>query len=484
MNMQLPISVDRNTDPASVAAMASHRPLARVLGLGTAMSLVIGNVIGSGIFVKPGVIAQQLDDFGSIVLVWVVGGVVCVLGGLCFAELASLMPGAGGLYVYLRHAYGPLVGFLFGWNEVLFNKPASTGALAVVLADSFARILGRDLGNLGTSLCAIFAVFSLAFINGLGVRWGGLVQRWTTGIKVLFLAAIGLFPFLMTVLGWNVIRWDHFLSTTQSSHADPWISRFGIALLSVMWAYNGWHNVTPVAEEIRKPRRNVARAILGGIGIIAALYLLANVAYHGVSTIDQVAASGDHAAEDMLRRLWGPTGASLMSLVILCSVFGTINSDLLIVPRVTFAMDRDGLAPKRFANVHHTFRTPTLAIAAHAALTSMMILGAAGSIEVIPGLAHRSAFDLLTNFVVFTASVFYVLAVVSVFVLRSRRLHSRPTFRTWGYPWTPLIFLFVYTWFLSVVFWNRPFEASVGVVLMFLGLPAYMATRSRYLASP
>lgn len=464
---------------ASSIKASRHRPLARVLGLGTATALVVGNVIGSGIFVKPGVIARELDDFGAIFLVWVVGGVLCGLGGLCFAELAALMPGAGGLYVYLRAAYGSLTGFLFGWIEAPFNKPASTGALAVIFADSIGRLLGRDLDNLGISLSAIAAVMSLGLLNALGVRWGGLVQRLTTGVKVVFLAAVGLAPFLLYLAGWEVIHWDYYVTPASESRPGSWSARFGVALLSVMWAYNGWHNVTPVAEEIRKPRRNLVRAILGGIALIAVLYLLANLAYHGVSSMDQVAASGEHAAEDMLKRLWGPIGASLMSLVIVCSVFGTINSDLLIAPRVMFAMGRDGLAPGLLAHVHADYRTPTIAIAAHATLTSLMILAAAVSVSFFPGMAHRSVFDLLTNFVVFTASVFYVLAAAAVIVLRRRHPGGRRLFRACGYPWTPILFVLVYAWFLSVVFWNRPFEGTVGILLMLLGLPMYRVFKSR-----
>lgn len=460
---------------------AARRPrLKRVLGTWTAVSLVVGSVIGSGIFAKPGTIAQQLGDCRLIFAVWILGGVLCILGGLCFAELAAMMPGAGGMYVYLRRAYGPLGGFLFGWNEVLFNKPASTGALSVFFADSMARAMGWHLTPIGTAAAAILVVVLIAMVNVRGVSWGGAVQNATTAIKVAFLILLGVLPFLLTLLGASWVSEANFESRISLPPNQSMASRLSVALLGVMWAYNGWHGITPVAEEIRKPRRNIVRALIGGIFIVMALYLLANLAYHGVLSMTEVAQSGDHTAEHMLQTMLGPMGIIAITAVIACSTFGAINSDLLGVPRISFAMARDGLFLPHFAKVHPTFFTPSTAILAQAMLSSLLVVGSSMAVQMIPGLKQDSIFTLLTNFAIFTASVFYLMAVAAVPILRWRQPVARRPFRAWGYPATPTIFVLVYLWFLTMVFLERPFESQVGIGLILLGLPAFwIAARSR-----
>ena len=458
-----------------VIAGVDDRPvrLARVLGFGSAIALVVGGVIGSGIFVTPGIVAAQLGSFPLVVAVWVFGAILCVLGGLCFSELAAMMPGAGGPYVYIRRAYGPMGGFLFGWSEVLFNKPASTGALSVIFTQAFAALIAVELSLWGKALSSVAVITFIAVINIRGVIWGGWVQNATTWIKVGFLALVGLAPILLTAIGVPAIVLANYSTVTPVSSEESFASRFSIALLAVMWAYNGWHGVTPVAEEIRRPRRNVVRAILFGIGIIFVLYLTANIAYHGVLSMEEVVGAGEHTAETVLGKVFGPIGASAMALVLMCSTFGAINADLLITPRVTYAMGRDGMVATRYGNVHATYRTPIRAIITHAILASTLVIGTTVVVEFASGMKQESIFSLLTNFAIFSSSIFYLLTVMAVPILRWREPKARRPFRLWGYSTVPFLFIAAYLWFLAQVYLSRPFESHVGLLLIFLGLPVY-----------
>jgi amino acid transporter len=245
-----------------------------------------------------------------------------------------------------------------------------------------------------------------------------------------------------------------------------------------MWAYNGWHGVTPIAEEIRRPERNIPLALAGGIGAIVVLYIGANLAIHGVLSMGQVMASGEHAAEVMLETLLGPPGAIALAAVLVCSTLGAMNGDLLIAPRISFAMGRDGVFFRTFARVHPKHRTPVVAIAVQAGMSIALVLATGLLVEWVPSFQRDSVFELLTNFVIFAASIFYALTVLAVLVLRWRQpLRERP-YRTWGYPIVPIVYLLVYAWFLEEVYASRPFEARSGLALIALGIPAYFALRA------
>jgi amino acid transporter len=276
-------------------------------------------------------------------------------------------------------------------------------------------------------------------------------------------------------------------------------AQVGTVLLAVMWAYNGWHGITPLAEEVHNPQRNIPLALFLGIGILIALYLSANIAYHGVLSMEELRAAGDHGAEQMLSKLLGRKGLAAMSAVIMCSTFGAINSNLLEAPRISFAMGRDRVFFRTLGKVHPTFRTPAPAILVMAimsiALVALVGVGKSFVADVDPtrfdselarkiiiSLKDDSIFSLLTNFVIFSASIFYVLGVLAVIVLRARRPELERPYRTWGYPLTPAIFLVVYIWFLRQVYLDKPLESRVGLVLIAVGVPVflvYRAARSR-----
>ncbi len=457
-----------------------------------AIAVVVGNVIGSGIFLKPGNIAAYSSNFTLILSVWVAAGALCVLGAMCIAELATMHPRAGGLYVYLYEAYGKLIAFLFGWTEFLLLRPASIGALAVAFVSSLCLAMDWAQSSLlQLTLCSVL-ILGMAWVNVLGVIWGGRLQLATTIVKAGFLALVALspllaLPFQSDLAGAEVAAEIRTVAPISELSLG---AQVGAILLAVMWAYDGWHGITPLSEEVREPQRNIPIALFGGIGILIALYVGANLAYHRVLSMDEMRAAGDHAAEQMLFKLTGPIGRSAMSLVIMCSTFGAINSNLLMAPRITFAMSRDRLFFASFGRVHATFRTPVIAILA-TSLMAVALIGATTLAKVavatvdptaiqgtmgrriVESLHLNSTFELMTNFFTFSASVFYLLAVFAVMVLRWRAPQAKRSYHVWGYPVVPLVFVAVYVWFLAQAYSSNPVESRAGVGFILLGIPVF-----------
>ncbi|MEO2017100.1 MAG: amino acid permease [Fuerstiella sp.] len=479
--------------------------LVRALGPSIATAVVVGNVIGSGIFLKPGNIAGDAGQFSTIIAVWVLGGVLCLCGGLCFAELAAMYPGAGGLYVYLREAYGRPIAFLFGWTEVFFGKPAAIGALSVAFVGSFSLACGGFLSPSAQVLLAVGLIAAMAWVNIVGVLWGGRLQLLVTVVKAAFLAMVATVPFILMPFTHDTIDIANYSSTVVPTHSGL-AAQVGVVLLAVMWAYNGWHGVTSLAEEVQDPRRNIPLSLLLGIGILIVLYIAANFAYHGVLSMSEMQAAGDHAAEQMLKKLFGQSGLSAMSIVIMCSTFGAINTNLLQAPRITFAMGRDNVFFRSLGRVHARFRTPAAAIVVMAVMSIMLVLAVtvakqfvestdAGSVTVTPNdespqallslfaasLRDNSIFSLLTNFVIFSASIFYSLGVLAVIVLRIRRPNVDRPYRTKGYPFVPALFLVVYVWFMTQTYHSNPLESRIGLLFIVLGVPVFLVYRLRNL---
>ncbi len=279
-----------------------------------AIAIVVGNTIGSGIFAKPGRIAAEAGDFGLIISIWGVGALLCVLGALCIAELSVMLPRAGGLYVYLREAYGRLPAFLFGWQEIVLNRPASTGALSMICVGAFGNAIGISLGPIETVAGASLVIAGMTAVNVFGVIWGGRMQVVTTVIKCGFVVFVATLPFVLELGGRDVI--DASLYSLKSEPKQSGLGgQIAVVLLAVMWAYNGWHGIAPVAEEVRDPQRNIPLALFGGIGLLALFYIGANIAYHAVIPMSEMALpeNQEHVAELMVQRLLGPIGG-LMSV--------------------------------------------------------------------------------------------------------------------------------------------------------------------------
>lgn len=448
--------------------------LLRALGPGMAVAIVVGNVIGSGIFAKPGRIAAEAGRFDLIIAVWIVGGVLCLLGALCFAELATMLPHAGGLYVYLREAYGKLTAFLFGWQEFLFNRPASTAALSMIFVGSLGIAFGFDFGIFVTLALAIALQIAAIGINVVGVLWGGRVQAATTIIKAGFVAFVAVVPFVLEVGGRSVIDSANFSATIDPAQSSM-ATQIAAVLLSVMWAYNGWHGIAPVAEEIRNPQRNIPIALFGGIGLLILLYLSANVAYHAVVPIAEMAIpkNQEHVAELMVTRLLGDWGGKLMSIGVMVSTLGAINSNLLLGPRVPFAMGRDKVFYPILGEVHARFRTPAVAILVQGCLGVAMVLASAVLVEYVDYFKQKSIFGILTDCIIFVSSIFYALSVGAVIVLRRKQPDRQRPYRTLGYPIVPILYIIVYGWFLVYVYLGKPAESLIGLGMIALGIPVF-----------
>ncbi|MFN0197016.1 MAG: APC family permease [Planctomycetaceae bacterium] len=454
--------------------------LLRALGVGTAAAIVVGNVIGSGIFVKPGKIAADVGDFGTIISAWILAGGICLLGTFCFSELAAMLPRAGGLYVYLKEAYGKPTAFLFGWSQFVFGQPASIGALAVAFIGAVGTALGHS--NLPTWVSIFSAsvlIASMAWINVRGVIWGGRVQVVTTVIKAGFLAVISLLPFLMTMGGEEGVSLAAYQSQTTPISPD-WSTQYAAALLAVLWAYNGWHSITPIAEEVHDPQRNVPRSMFIGMAILTVLYVGANCAYHGVLTMEEMVHAEKEVPQAMMHKLFSGYGANMaqwgvamMSGVIMCSMFGGVNSNFLEGPRIAFAMGRDGVFFRSLGRVHVNYRTPAISIIVEAVMAIALVVASGILVEHVKSLKERSIFDILTDFVTFTSSFFYCLAVAAVIVLRKTHPEWDRPYRTWGYPVVPVLYLLFYAWFLYYVFVGQPLEAGMGLLLTLIGLPVY-----------
>jgi basic amino acid/polyamine antiporter, APA family len=428
------------------------RDLARILRLPDVILIVVGTVIGSGIFLVPGSVLRDAGgDVGLALLVWVVGGVLSLLGALTYAELGAMNPRAGGLYVYLRDAFGPLPAFLYGW--ALFFVIGS-GSIAT-LAAAFARYVQQFvvLDTLGTKLVSLATIVVVTAVNVRGTRHGAVVQNWSTGIKVGALLLLSALLLLQgsALPGANM----RVLATPLSAEI---LSGLAVAMVAVLWAYEGWHYVTFSAGEIVEPQRVFARGIVVGTAAIVAIYLLANLGYLAALGPAGVVQS-NRVAADAVTTLFGETWGRLVAIPILVSIFGAANGIALTAPRVFYAMARDRLFFSKLAEVHPRFGTPAVAIIAGSAWT--MVLAASGS------------FEQLLTYVVFTGWAFYALAAASIFVYRRRRPDALRPFRVPGYPLTPLIFIAAAGGIVVSTLVSRPGQALLGLGIIFLGLPAY-----------
>ncbi len=474
---------------SSLPPAPSSPTLVRSLGTTTAIAIVVGSVIGSGIFLKPGVIAEAGGQFPLIITAWIIGGMVCLFGGLCMSELALMIPKAGGHYVYVREAYGRPSAFLCGWNDSLLVQPAANGALAIACMGAFAEMCNYpgDFSIWTATVAATGIILALTALNVAGVAWGGLVQTVTTFIKGGFLILFALLPLVFWFSGSPDAASLENLST--SNLPDMTLAkRLTIIFLAIMWAYNGWHFITPVAEEIKDPEKNITRALTWGILILIAIYVAFTVALHTILPMSEIAAADEDAPQRAIEQLFhsqGPAISALagnvLSAVVMISTFSAINAGLLVVPRVTYAMARDRVFFPSLGNVHPRFRTPARSILLQGVVAIILLLIAAVGVTNIDRLKEVDLFDLLSNYSVFTSVVFYVMAVGAVMILRVRQPNRERPYRVPGYPFTPIIFLVFNAWFLYQVFAEQLQDALIGASLIVLAIPVYYLMRRRWL---
>jgi len=420
------------------------------LGLFDSALLVIGSIIGSGIFLAPSNIARMVHTVDGMLLVWVVGGVLSFCGALSYAELGAAFPKAGGIYVFLREAYGPLLAFLYGWCTFFVMQ---CGSIAT-LASAFAIYLGYivPLSPWVAKSFSIGCIAILSVINCFGVRYGALVQNLLTIVKIGSLIGISLVLFLS-----NKGSAGHFfMASAEGSRFS--LSAFGIAMIAALWAYEGWHLLTFAAGEVKNPQRNLTWGLLLGTLITIALYLLVNVAYLWMLPIDTIAHSPRVASEAMERSV-GSVGGTIVALAILISITGATNSNVLAGPRVYFAMARQGLFFRQVATVHPRYLVPVV---------SILLQGAWAIVLTLVG-----SFDRLFSYVIFVAWIFYALGGAAVFILRRRQPDLERPYKVWGYPVVPLLFVLMASLIVLNTIFNDFKNSFWGLVVVFSGLPAY-----------
>ena len=419
--------------------------------------IAIGSTIGSGIFLTPSIIAQVLPHPLWILGVWVLGGALALAGALTFAELAGLMPRAGGVYVYLTEAYGGLTGFLFGWAYFLVVNTGGIAALCVAFATYF--VYFADLDPHAITLVAVAGLAFVTLVNIVGVKMGGIFSDVFTIAKlaaILGIIAVG--------LGWGSSSTTHF--TQFYGILNHGLSGgLAIAMVSVLWSCGGWQHASFASSEVKDPQRNVPYAMVMGAAVVVVLYILTNIAYFFLLDPAQVASSSRVAA-DAVWRVLGPTGGRIISVAIFVSTFATAGIYTLTAPRIYYAMARDGVFFKKVGNVHKRFQTPTYAILLQSGWTIVLIL-------------FWGTFENLISYVVFTDWIFFGLAGASVIVLRKRNPQAERTYKTFGYPFTPLFFVAVSCWFVVNTLIERPQQAWAGLGLLALGLPVYYYWRQR-----
>ena len=439
--------------------------LKRDLGTWPAASIVVGTVIGSGIFLVPQTVIQRVGSVQMVFVVWIVGGLLSLAGALSYAELSAAMPEAGGEYVYLREAYGPLWGFLYSWTQMWVAKSGSIATLAtgffLYLANFFPGLdtvfysvplpLGPNGGPLEFrygQLLAIVLILGLAWLNYYGVKLGGDVQGAITAVKIGLIALI--------ILAGLALGQAHAPDRVPAGPLT--FAGFVAALVAALWAYDGWNNVSMVASEVRAPQRNLPLALIGGTAGVIVIYLLANAAYFRILAPSEVGGS-ERVAAEMMGRILGMSGASAVSVAAMISIFAALNGSILSGSRVPYAAAREGHFFAAMARVDPVHRTPGVSIVGLSLWSCLLVLS--------------GKYDDLFNLVIFASWILYGMTAASVLVLRAKRPDLERPYRTVGYPVVPLLFVLGAAILLVSTLFDRRRESLMGVGLMVAGLPFY-----------
>jgi APA family basic amino acid/polyamine antiporter len=416
--------------------------------------LVVGSVIGSGIFIVPSVVLRQSGGHvPTAMVVWLVGGLLSLLGALSYGELSGMDRGAGGLYAYIREAFGAFPAFLYGWTLFFVIGAGTIATLAVATADYMGQFVA--LSPVAEKMVAVLLLATTGAINVIGTRESASVQNLSTYIKIAAILGMGA---LLLALGGSPI----LASTTDAGRTT--LTAVGVAMISVLWAYEGWQYVTFSDAEALEPQRTIPRALALGTAILIALYLFANLAYVAAMGADRVAASERVAAEAVTSVL-GPTAGTLIALAIIISMFSAAHSVVITAPRVYYAMARDGVFFHKLAEVHPRFLTPALAIVTNCAWAGV--------------LAATGTFEQLLTYVVFVGWIFYALGAAAVIALRFRLPDAPRPFRVPGYPWTPAVFVLAAAAIVLNQIVEQPGQSALGIGIVLLGAPAYLIWKKR-----
>lgn len=432
--------------------------LKRQIGFWSAISIVIGTTIGSGIFRSPAGIADKLPGPLPLAAIWVAGGVFALCGALSLSEVASVYPRTGGVFVFIKEGFGRLPAFLFGWAEITVIRAAAVGAIAITFGEYFLRVIGGEPATYARYVAAA-AIIAMGTVNILGVKWGTLVLNLTTLAKYGGLIFIVLIAFALGLPKTG----GHFTPAMPPGSFS--MSAFGLALVSVLWAYDGWADLSFAAGEVKDPERNLPRALIGGTVAVIAIYLLANIAYLAVLPVDEVRRSPLVAA-DVAERLIGSAGVVFVGVTVMLSTFGTLTGSLFTSPRIFFAMAEDGLFFRGVAKVHPKFHTPHVAITINIVLAVVFVL--------------VRSFEQLADAFVTAIVPFYALGVASVFVLRKRPGYA-PAFRVPGYPVVPALFVLstLYLLINALIDPTSRFATALTLGIVALGIPVFYLTVGR-----
>lgn len=455
--------------------------LVRGLTLIAAVSVVVGNVIGTGVFLKARVMTCNVGTPGRVLGVYVLAGLLSLAGALSYAELAAMMPRAGGEYVFMREAYGRVSGFLFGWMSFFIGKAGSQAALGVQFALFLNTMLKRKLDGEFFSanvfghvvpfgkiqVVALASILIVTGINCLAVRFSGGVAAVLSGIKIALVLVVGVGAFLLASgADWSHLTMGYFGAARPGGPCDgvAAAARFGFggfiaAMLGALWAYDGWNNVTLVAGEVQNPARNLPRALIGGMFLIMALYLFVNLSYFYAMSPTEIAsvATTSSVATEVAQRFLGPLAITFIAAALLSSTFGTLHTSILTGARVPYAMARDGLFPRSLSKVSPRTRVPTGALIVQAVWACILVI------------AFSSSFDILTDYAIFGLWIFYGLVTAAVFILRRKMPDLERPYRAWGYPVVPILFLLATALILGTTLWGVRDDAANGLGLMLHG---------------
>ncbi len=429
--------------------------LKRTLGSRDLTLLVIGNVIGSGIFLVPASVLKQSGESMPIAIaVWLVGGVLSLMGALSYAELGGMDPGAGGLYAYIRDGFGAFPAFLYGWTLFFVIGAGTIATLAVAAADYMTQF--TPMSPTQKSIVAVTLIVIMAVINVRGTKGSASVQNLATGIKVLAILAMSALLFVLGK-GSTFTSVAHTVSTVS-------VSGVGLSIISVLWAYEGWQYVTFIAGEAQDPQRTIPRALIIGTLILIGIYLIANFAYVAALGTARMAAS-DRVAGEAVAEVLGPTAGKAIALAIIISMYSAAHATVITVPRVYFAMARDGLFFRKLADIHPKYGTPAVAVVTSCAWAAV--------------LAMTGTFQQLLTYVVFIGWIFYALGAAAVIALRIKRPNAVRPFTVPGYPVTPAVFVLAAAVIVGNTVVSQPGQAAIGIGVVLLGAPAYLVWKQR-----
>ncbi|HXY08345.1 MAG TPA: amino acid permease [Terriglobales bacterium] len=445
-----------------------HAGLLRELGVAQASAVVVGTIIGSGIFLVPSEMMQAVGSAKLVYLAWLAGGLLSLFGALTYAELGAMKPQAGGEYVYVRDAYGPLAGFLYAWTWFLLAKPASiatitTGLVRILGTFSLFGFFSRSLlehpfvVSYG-QLVAIAATALISLLNYIGIRKAAEFQLIFTILKIAIILTIVLIGF-----GYPLGTWSHFAE--HYPDAKGGIAGFMAALVAALWAYDGWNDLNMVSEEIREPERTIPIALIAGVATVAALYMLVNAAVQYVLPARVIAAS-PRAASDAIGLVWGHAGAALVSAGMAVSMLVTLNGTTMSGARVPFALARDRYFFSALGYVHPRHHTPSTAILVQAGLAIILLL---------LGGSFRQFFSLA----IFAEWLFYMISASTVFVFRLREAHAVRPYRVWGYPVVPFLFVLASALLLCYTFADNLRNSALGCLVILAGIPSFYAFARR-----